>query len=117
MRRPVEMLTIQTTDLPTSFPDYVDPFESSGETIMDSLSPTSALARKLGGGLDDDRHPSPQPSHISVPHLGRANGNGHRILRSATVGYVAPAFAGKSQQMKEGRCPCKSVYMAGHVRG
>lgn len=33
----------------------------------------------------------------------RNGGNGHRILRSATVGYVAPEFTGKSQQMKEVR--------------
>lgn len=43
------------------------------------------------------RHPSPQPSHISV-HL-KNNENGRRVLRSATVGYVAPEFAGRDEQM------------------
>ncbi|CAK7221562.1 NAD-dependent glutamate dehydrogenase [Sporothrix curviconia] len=35
--------------------------------------------------------------------MSRAGGNGHRVLRSATVGYVAPEFKGRSQQMKEVR--------------
>jgi len=61
-------------------------------------------ANKLVGKLREDisRHPSPQPSHISFPHPIRSNANGHRVLRSATVGYVAPEFKGKAQQMKEG---------------
>ncbi|KAM0431037.1 hypothetical protein ACHAPT_005674 [Fusarium lateritium] len=43
------------------------------------------------------RGPSPQPTHFSVP-LSNGNGNGHRVLRSATVGYIAPEFTGKAAQ-------------------
>ncbi|KAJ3464069.1 hypothetical protein MRS44_008855 [Fusarium solani] len=43
------------------------------------------------------RGPSPQPTHFSVP-LSNGNGNGHRVLRSATVGYIAPEFTGKKAQ-------------------
>jgi glutamate dehydrogenase len=46
------------------------------------------------------RIPSPQPAHLSVNH---SNGhNGHRVLRSATVGYIAPPFEGKEAQINEG---------------
>jgi glutamate dehydrogenase len=54
------------------------------------------------------RQPSPQPAHFNGSN-GHANGschnghNGHRILRSATVGYVAPTFEGKKAQMEEGQ--------------
>ncbi|KAK3322239.1 Glutamate/Leucine/Phenylalanine/Valine dehydrogenase-domain-containing protein [Apodospora peruviana] len=92
-----------TTDLPmSSFPDYVDPFESSDDTMMNSptaLNPASRLVDKLKG--DVSRHPSPQPTHVSYPLMAKTNGNGHRVLRSATVGYVAPEFKGKSEQMKQ----------------
>ncbi|KAJ2971777.1 hypothetical protein NQ176_g7531 [Zarea fungicola] len=44
---------------------------------------------------DSSRLPSPQPTHVSSH-----TSNGHRKLRSATVGYVAPEFAGKIEQMK-----------------
>ena len=47
------------------------------------------------------RKPSPQPTHFSVPPK-NGNGNGHRILRSATVGYIAPEFKGKAAQMLQG---------------
>ncbi|KAK0630569.1 NAD-specific glutamate dehydrogenase [Bombardia bombarda] len=33
--------------------------------------------------------------------MAKTNGNGHRTLRSATVGYVAPEFKGKAEQMKQ----------------
>lgn len=62
-------------------------------------SPSSKLFEKLRA--DPERHPSPQPTHFSVPVLSRANGNGHRVMRSATVGYVAPEFKGKAEQMKQ----------------
>lgn len=95
------MLTIQTTDLPlTRFPDYVDLFKSSEETMGGSpmAGPTPAAQRLVPNLMDDgSRHPSPQPTQLS-----RSNGNGHRILRSATVGYVAPEFKGKPEQMKQG---------------
>ncbi|KAL2206317.1 NAD+ dependent glutamate dehydrogenase [Sarocladium strictum] len=49
---------------------------------------------------DSSRGPSPQPTHFSVPLQSHASSNGHRILRSATVGYIAPEFQGKEEQMK-----------------
>ena len=97
------ILTIQTTDLPVSFPDYEDPFLPYGDIgTMASHGNPNKMVDKLRE--DVDRHPSPQPSHLSSTPLSRPNGNGHRILRSATVGYVAPEFKGKSQQMKQGSC-------------
>ncbi len=100
-------LTIKTTDLDTcSFPDYIDPFNSSDETMTNSpvtLSPANRLLGKVKEGEEPSRHPSPQPTHFSVP-LAKSNGNGHRILRSATVGYVAPEFKGRDDQMKQGKC-------------
>jgi hypothetical protein len=47
------------------------------------------------------RQPSPQPTHVSLPYR-NGNGNGHRVLRSATVGYTAPEFKGKKDQMELG---------------
>ncbi|OBT62644.1 NAD-specific glutamate dehydrogenase [Pseudogymnoascus sp. 23342-1-I1] len=44
------------------------------------------------------RIPSPQPAHLSLNH---SNGSGHRVLRSATVGYIAPPFEGKEAQIGE----------------
>jgi glutamate dehydrogenase len=106
------ILSIQTTDLSTcSFPDYVDPFDSSGDTmagsptqsplVMQSPSAIEQLAPDLKSE-DKSRHPSPQPTHFNVSHPSRPNGNGHRMLRSATVGYLAPEFKGKAEQMKQG---------------
>lgn len=109
--RKMSGLKIITTDLPmSSFPDYIDPFESSGETMTGSPMTAPSAASRLASKLmkdDPTRHPSPQPTHFSVnsPYLSKANGNGHRVLRSATVGYVAPEFTGKADQMKEGESP------------
>lgn len=58
------------------------------------------------------RIPSPQPAHFSVPastgNSTPVNGerNGHKVLRSATVGYIAPPFEGKNKQMEEGEFSC-----------
>lgn len=93
------MLTIQTTDLPLAkFPDYTDLLDS-----VDSTMTTNGVVNKLVTRVSDEpsRQPSPQPTHFSVPQ--KLNGNGHRILRKATVGYVAPEFEGKVEQMKQGR--------------
>ncbi|KAI5457718.1 NAD+ dependent glutamate dehydrogenase [Mariannaea sp. PMI_226] len=59
----------------------------------------SAIPKQLAGIQSEEasRGPSPQPTHFSVPLV---NGNGHRILRSATVGYIAPEFKGKADQIK-----------------
>jgi len=104
-------LTIKTTltDMDTvSFPQYVDPFESSSSDSDTMAGPTSTapgLPKGLIGKLKDDpeRHPSPQPTHLGGPYLNKANGNGHRTMRSATLGYVAPEFKGKGEQMKQGK--------------
>ncbi|TLD05031.1 uncharacterized protein PgNI_09472 [Pyricularia grisea] len=88
---------IKTADLGNSFPEYTDPFEPSSASIM--ASPVSSTAQKaLGTNGDDQRHPSPQPTHFAVSKL---KGNGNRTLRSATVGYIAPEFKGKAEQMLE----------------
>lgn len=96
-KRKASGLTIQTDFPMSSFPEL---FESSGDTIMESPS-APVPAHKLVDSLKDqtNRHPSPQPTHVSYP---KVNGNGHRVLRSATVGYVAPIFQGKAEQMKQG---------------
>ncbi|KAK3357011.1 Glutamate/Leucine/Phenylalanine/Valine dehydrogenase-domain-containing protein [Lasiosphaeria hispida] len=102
-KRKMSGLTIKTNFAMDSFPDYVDPFESSGETMMESPTaqiPANKLVDKLRGA-EPGRHPSPQPTHVSYPLMAKINGNGHRTLRSATVGYVAPEFAGKAEQMKQ----------------
>ncbi|KAB5570102.1 Glutamate/Leucine/Phenylalanine/Valine dehydrogenase-domain-containing protein [Coniochaeta sp. 2T2.1] len=102
-------LTIKTTltDMDTiSFPEYVDPFEASSSDSDTMAGPTlgaSSLAKGLIGKLKDepDRHPSPQPTHLGGRYLNKANGNGHRTMRSATLGYIAPEFKGKGEQMKQ----------------
>lgn len=101
-------LSIRTTNMETSrFPDYVDPFEDSKSSTGTMTGPSPALshAKTLAGKLKDDpaRHPSPQPTHLGGTYLSRANGNGHRTMRSATLGYIAPEFTGKAEQMKQGK--------------
>ncbi|KAK4241883.1 Glutamate/Leucine/Phenylalanine/Valine dehydrogenase-domain-containing protein [Achaetomium macrosporum] len=101
-RRRVSGLTIKTDLSVSSFPEYVDPFTSSDETMMASPTTMGAahhLVDKIKGE-ELGRHPSPQPTHFSYPTMPKINGNGHRTLRSATVGYVAPEFKGKKEQMK-----------------
>ncbi|KAG5950530.1 glutamate dehydrogenase (NADP(+)) gdh1 [Claviceps sorghi] len=46
------------------------------------------------------RGASPQPTHFSISSSPRKNGNGNRIVQSATADYVAPEFKGKDAQMK-----------------
>jgi len=103
-KRKASGLTIKTDLIMDSFPEYVDPFESSDDTMTDSLPAPGAANRLVDKLRDDDpeRHPSPQPTHVSYPLMAKLNGNGHRVLRSATVGYVSPEFTGKTEQMKEG---------------
>lgn len=86
-----------------SFPEYVDNFDPS---IMatDTVPKPKPLSR-LQSDTESSRGPSPQPTHFSVPpmsHMGALNGNGHRVLRSATVGYIAPEFQGKEEQINAG---------------
>ncbi|KAI0901518.1 NAD-specific glutamate dehydrogenase [Annulohypoxylon nitens] len=110
----VKMLTIKTTDLGLdSFPDYCDPLETfefiepksqimttNGIAPSPSPLPANKLLGKVQGTDDVSRHPSPQPTHFSVP-LGSLGTNGHRVLRSATVGYIAPEFKGRDEQITQ----------------
>ncbi|KAI1338057.1 NAD-specific glutamate dehydrogenase [Xylariaceae sp. FL0016] len=74
-----------------------------------SHAPANKLLSKVQNDEQPSRHPSPQPTHFSVP-LGSMGGNGHRVLRSATVGYIAPEFKGKAEQMKA----AKEIIMKQH---
>ncbi|KAF4119754.1 glutamate dehydrogenase [Geosmithia morbida] len=100
-------LTIDTTNMPAldSFPDYVDPLDQQQPPpIMtaEAIPKPKPLARLQSDTSDSSRGPSPQPTHVGMPllpRLGSVNGNGHRVLRSATVGYIAPEFQGKEEQI------------------
>jgi hypothetical protein len=88
------------------FPDF-DP----AIAVMTDVR-ASPLPNKLVGQLAREnisRTPSPRSTHFSVPYNG--NGNGHRILRSATVGYVAPEFKGKKEQMLQGEYPMVPAFI------
>lgn len=78
------------------FPEYTDPFEESSNMTAITSHPVAAIKAEATKP-DGSRGPSPQPTHFSVP-LNGTNGNGHRVLRSATVGYIAPEFLGKIEQ-------------------
>ena len=106
-------LTINTTDMEgtVQFPQYFEPvgLDVDLETDTTMTTPDRTPNHKLVDQLlkSPDRQPSPQPTHFSVPYRNgkngmNGNGNGHRVLRSATVGYVAPEFKGKQAQMVEG---------------
>jgi len=87
-----------------AFPTYVDPFEE----IYARMEDLKLLDKHIDQVIrTPGREPSPQPIHFSVPgpkrHIGLSNErNGHRVLRSATVGYIAPRFEGKEAQIAEG---------------
>lgn len=110
-------LTVKTDfDECVSFPTYIDPFDSSEDTFaesddaatMDSSTASSPLSNPISNKLVDSmkenpsRHASPRPTEISAHPISRTNGNGYRVLRSATVGYIAPEFKEKADQMKQG---------------
>lgn len=98
-----------------SFPAYVDPFDSSDDTVgdsddvatmassPDSVPPTHKLVEAIRE--DPSRHASPQPTQVSAHPITKNNGNGYRVLRSATVGYIAPEFKEKADQIKQGKQP------------
>lgn len=75
------------------------------EHIDANMAAVSAqrLANKLVEQVSrtPNREPSPQPMHVTV-NGGHIGGNGYRVIRSATVGYVAPKFDGKTAQMSQG---------------
>jgi glutamate dehydrogenase len=105
----VTALRLQTTNLPLDrFPDYTEPveFESLEPSVIDTMTtngvtPVNKQLKAVLGETDPSRHPSPQPTHFSVPISTNGN-NGHRVLRSATVGYIAPEFKGRAEQMNAG---------------
>jgi hypothetical protein len=80
------------------FPTFDHTFETM--TDLHHVPITNKLVGQLASRDHISRTPSPRSTHFSVPPAG--NGNGHRILRSATVGYVAPEFKGKKEQMLHG---------------
>ena len=107
-----ESLYLSQYEEPVESPKYEEPLEFSefdqSIAIMADIntSPRSAVSPSHKQ-LDDvvrtpGRKPSPQPAHFSVPPK-NGNGNGHRVLRSATVGYIAPEFKGKAAQMLQGK--------------
>jgi len=89
-------------------PEYIDPLDNMAnlEPPTSPRSPKSPRPLPVNKLVEDivqspGRHPSPQPTHFSAPYK-NGNGNGHRVLRSATVGYIAPEFKGKKAQMLQG---------------
>ena len=112
-------LTINAADImsPFKFPEYNEPSIQS-PTGIDRFEP-SIMAKIEGSPVQKlveevsrtpGREPSPQPTHFSVPYK-NGNGNGHRILRSATVGYIAPEFKGKQAQMLQGESSSLQGYV------
>lgn len=115
-------LTLITTNLvgsPEKFPEYFEPFEPFEpfpvfdiEADLDIMASPESTLPPVNKSLEQvvrtpGRQPSPQPVHFSVPlhQNGKVNGNGgngHRVLRSATVGYIAPEFKGKKEQIVQG---------------
>lgn len=89
-----------------AFPTFDDfyPFEDPIATMAEHevTPPRNKLVDKFL--TTPDRKPSPQPTHFSVP-LHRNGGNGQRVIRSATIGYVAPEFKGKKVQQERGKIP------------
>jgi glutamate dehydrogenase len=98
----IDLPPIQTDFNPIVFPTYIDPFEDL-RAVMDPV----LLSNKLVDQVirTPGRQPSPQPTHVSVGAKNGIAGNGYRVIRSATVGYVAPRFDGKKTQMEEGWYP------------
>ncbi|KAF7921140.1 uncharacterized protein EAE98_008566 [Botrytis deweyae] len=93
------------------FPAYDEQFILSTEENMATIS--SSTPRSPHTLVEQiirtpGRQPSPQPTHFNIPHR-NGNGNGHRVLRSATVGYVAPEFAGRTEQMVKVREQIKAM--------
>lgn len=99
-------LKMDTTNLPpaNSFPEYSDPFEDQPPTMATDAQrqPKPKPLARLQSDTDSSRGASPQPTHFSVLPASRGGTNGNRVLRSATVGYVAPEFKGKEEQMQDG---------------
>lgn len=129
----MEKLKIVTDLLPVgSFPT-IDPFDEIVEMDRSPISPTSGASPASKKAVDrsphapsnklveqiirtPNREPSPQPAHFSIPYGNGQNGeNRHRVLRSATVGYIAPTFVGKAAQMEEGQYNTLTVPLLGRA--
>ena len=80
--------------LTVSFPEYIDPWEPFGTMAAFTPSPANKTFVGVMSSESSSRHPSPQPSHLCLPH---------QAARKATMGYVAPAFLEKPTQVKEGK--------------
>jgi glutamate dehydrogenase len=98
-------LTINTANIIAStlkFPEYTEAIDIMAANIDGIPTPRSPINKLVDQVVRaPSREPSPQPTHFSVPAK-NGNGNGHRVLRSATVGYIAPEFKGKKAQMLQG---------------
>ncbi|KAA8573164.1 hypothetical protein EYC84_003675 [Monilinia fructicola] len=95
----------------SQFPAYDEQFFLPTEENMATISsPISRSPHKLVEQIirTPGRQPSPQPTHFNIAHR-NGNGNGHRVLRSATVGYVAPEFKGRTEQMSKVREQIKAM--------
>lgn len=96
---PVKMMRlalppVHTDFRQTVFPPYVDTLEHD----MDGSKKNRMVDQVI---RTPGREPSPQPTHFTVPSN---TTNGFRVIRSATVGYIAPKFSGKDAQIEEGNC-------------
>ncbi|KAK1490663.1 NAD-specific glutamate dehydrogenase [Colletotrichum tamarilloi] len=92
------------TDLPTMdrYSSEPDPLEEISDIMATAAPPRNKMLGQVqADSAESSRGPSPQPTHFSLPMASRSNGNGHRVLRSATVGYIAPTFVGKQEQMEQ----------------
>jgi hypothetical protein len=66
---------------------------------MEDSKPYNKIVHLAGKRLG--RLPSLKTTQFSFQR-GRDSPNGHRILRSAELGYISPLFEGKRAQMAEG---------------
>ncbi|RDW70262.1 putative NAD-specific glutamate dehydrogenase [Coleophoma crateriformis] len=87
----------------TSFAHYSEDESSDMASISGTASrrlseATSPISKLTEHARSPGRLPSAEPTHFSVPRP--LNSNGHRVLRSATVGYIAPEFKGRKAQME-----------------
>jgi hypothetical protein len=91
----------ETDTMLSVFPAYVDPFDEIFAKMDEFRAGNKYVEQVI---RTPGREPSPQPTHFSVSSHSHPYGqNGHRVLRSATVGYIAPRFEGKKAQMTEGQ--------------
>lgn len=98
-------INTDATSTSQEFPAYDEQsfFSTEGNmATISSLTPRSPPELVEQVIRTPGRQPSPQPTHFNIANR-NGNGNGHRVLRSATVGYVAPEFKGRTEQMSKGK--------------